>query len=191
MPYINTHPPWVYTCSPSWIPSHHPPHTIPLGHPSAPAPSFLYPASNLDWRFISYDIAAAKLRQSCPTLCDPIDGSPNRLPRPWDSPGKNTGVGCHFLLQCMNVKSESEIAQSCLTLCDPMDCSLPGSSVHGILQARVLEWGAIAFSVLWYYTCFNAIPNHPPSLSHRVQKTVLYICVSFAVSPTGLSLPSF
>ena len=71
---------------------------------------------------------------------------PTRLPRPWDSPGKNTGVGCHFLLQCMKVKSESEIAQSCLTLCDPMDCSLPGSSVHGIFQARVLEWGAIAFS---------------------------------------------
>jgi len=75
-----------------------------------------------------------------------IDGSPPRLPHPWDSPGKNTGVGCHFLLQCMKVKSESEVAQSCLTLCDPMDCSLPGSSVHGILQARVLEWGAIAFS---------------------------------------------
>ena len=69
-----------------------------------------------------------------------------RLPRPWDSPGKNTGVGCHFLLQCMKVKSESEVAQSCRTLCDPMDCSLPGSSVHGIFQARVLESGAIAFS---------------------------------------------
>ena len=71
---------------------------------------------------------------------------PTGLPRPWDSPGKNTGVGCHFLLQCINVKSESEVAQSCLTLCDPMDCSLPSSSVHGIFQARVLEWGAIAFS---------------------------------------------
>ena len=69
-----------------------------------------------------------------------------RLPHPWDSPGKNTGVGCHFLLQCKKVKSESEVAQSCLTLSDPMDCSLPGSSVHGIFQARVLEWGAIAFS---------------------------------------------
>ena len=68
------------------------------------------------------------------------------LPRPWDSPSKNTGVGCHFLLQCMKVKSESEAAQSCLTLRDPMDCSLPGSSAHGILQARVLEWGTIAFS---------------------------------------------
>ena len=70
-----------------------------------------------------------------------------RLPRPWDSPGKNTGVGCHFLLQCMKVKSESEVAQSCPILRDPMDRSLPGSSVHGIFQARVLEWGAIAFSV--------------------------------------------
>ena len=71
---------------------------------------------------------------------------PTRLPRPWDSPGKNTGVGCHLLLQCMKVKSESEVAQSCLTLCDPMDCSPPGSSIHGIFQARVLERRAIAFS---------------------------------------------
>ena len=71
---------------------------------------------------------------------------PTRLPRPWDSPGKNTGVGWHFLLQCMKVKSESEVAQLCPTLSEPMDCSLPGSSIHGIFQARVLEWGAIAFS---------------------------------------------
>ena len=71
---------------------------------------------------------------------------PTRLPRPWDSPGKNTGVGCHFLLQCRKVKSKSEVAQSCPTLSDPMDCSPPGSSVHGIFQARVLEWDAIAFS---------------------------------------------
>ena len=71
---------------------------------------------------------------------------PTRLPRPWDSPGKDTGVGCHFFLQCVKVKSESEVAQSCPTLNDPMDRSLPGSSIHGIFQARVLEWGAIAFS---------------------------------------------
>ena len=90
--------------------------------------------------------AAAKSLQSCPTLCDPIDSSPTRLPRPWDSPGKNTGMGCHFLLQCIKVKSESEVSQSCPVLSDPMDCSLPGSSIHGIFQARVLEWGAIAFS---------------------------------------------
>ena len=72
---------------------------------------------------------------------------PTRLPRPWDSPGKNTGVGCHFLLQCMKVKSENEVTQLCPTLSDPMDCSLLGSSVLGIFQARVLEWGAIAFSI--------------------------------------------
>ena len=72
---------------------------------------------------------------------------PTRLRRPWDSLGKNTEVGCHFLLQCMKVKSESEVALSCLTLSDPMDCSLPGSSVHGIFQERVLEWGAIDFAL--------------------------------------------
>ena len=67
---------------------------------------------------------AAESLQSCPTLCDPIDGSPPGFPCPWDSPGKNTGVGCHFLLQCMKVKNESEVVQSCPTLRDPMDCSL-------------------------------------------------------------------
>ena len=82
---------------------------------------------------------------------------PTRLPCPWDSPGKNTGVGCHFLLQCVKAKSESEVAQSCPTLCNPMDCSLPGSSLHRIFQARVLEWGAVAFSdYLWSST--NASP---------------------------------
>ena len=100
--------------------------------------------------------AAAKSLQSCPTLCDPIDGSPPRPRRPWDSPGKNTGVGCHFLLQCMKVKSESEseseVAQSCLTLSDPMDCSLQGSSIHGIFQARVL---VIAIKIISF-----AIINH-------------------------------
>ena len=79
-------------------------------------------------------VAAAKSLQSCLTLCDPVDGRES----PWDSPGKNTGVGCHFLLQCMKVKSESEVAQSCPTLSDPMDGSLPGSSTHGVFQARVL-----------------------------------------------------
>ena len=76
----------------------------------------------------------------------PYRQQPTRLHHPWDSPGKNTGVGCHFLLQGMKVESESEVTQSCLTLSDPMDRSLPGSSIHGIFQARVLEWGAIAFS---------------------------------------------
>ena len=82
---------------------------------------------------------------------------PTRLPRPWDSPGKNTGVGCHFLLQCMKVKSESEVTQSCPTLHDPMDCSPPGSSVHGIFQARVLEWGAIAFSAQYTLVSNNSL----------------------------------
>ena len=94
-----------------------------------------------DWS----DNVAAKSLQSCPTLCDPIDGIPPGS-CPWDSPGNNTGVGCHFLLQCMKVKSESKVAQSCPTLGDPMNYRLPGSSIHGIFQARVLEWGAIAFS---------------------------------------------
>ena len=87
---------------------------------------------------------------------------PTRLPRPWDSPGKNTGVGCHFLLQCMKVKSESEVTQSYKTLSDPMDCSPPGSSVHEIFQARVLEWGAIAFSVnsLNSLSCMQKLSSH-------------------------------
>ena len=79
-------------------------------------------------------------------LCVTPQTAAHQAPRPGDSPGKNTGVGCHFLLQCMKVKSESEVAQSCPTVRDPMDCSLSGSPVHGIFQARVLEWGAIAFS---------------------------------------------
>ena len=91
-------------------------------------------------------LAAAKSLQSCPTLCDPIDGIPPGSPVPAVLPGKDTGMGCHFLLQCMKVKSECEVTQSCPTLHDPMDCSLPGSFIHGIFQARVLEWGAIAFS---------------------------------------------
>ena len=90
--------------------------------------------------------AAAKSLQSCPTLW-PHRRQPTRLPHPWDSPGKNTGVGCHCLLQCMKVTSESEVAQSCPTLSDLKNCSPPGPSSHGIFQARVLEWDAIAFSV--------------------------------------------
>ena len=84
---------------------------------------------------------------------------PTRLLRPWDSPGKNTGVGCHFLLQCMKVESESEVAQSCPTVSDPMDCSLPASSIHGIFRATVLEWGAIAFSQRIYIVLQNSIYN--------------------------------
>ena len=91
-------------------------------------------------------IIAAKSLQSCPTLCNPIDGSPLGSPLPGILQARTLERGCHFLLQCMKVKSESEVSQSCPTLSDPMDCSLPGSSIHGIFQARVLEWGAIAFS---------------------------------------------
>ena len=76
---------------------------------------------------------------------------PTRLPCPWDSPSKNTGVGCHFLLQCRKVKSESEVAQSCPTLSDPMDCSTPDSSIHGIFQARALEWDAISHKHGWKF----------------------------------------
>ena len=90
--------------------------------------------------------AAARSLQSCPTLCDPIDGSPPGSPISGILQAKNTGVGCHFLLQCRKVKSESEAAQLHPTPSDPMDCSPPGSCVHGICQARVLEWSAIAFS---------------------------------------------
>ena len=101
-------------------------------------------------RAITSAAADAKSHQSCPTLCDPINGSPPGS-CPWDSPSKNTGVGCHFLLQCMKVKSESEVIQLYPNLRDPIDCSLPGSSVHGISQARVLEWVVIAFSERYYY----------------------------------------
>ena len=92
--------------------------------------------------------AAAKLLQSCPILCDSVDSSPPGPPRPWDFPGKSTGVGYHFLLQCMKVKSESEVTQSSPTLRNPMDCSLPVSSVHWIFQGRVVEWVAKALLAL-------------------------------------------
>ena len=93
---------------------------------------------------------------------------PTRLPCSRDSPGKNTGVGCHFLLQCMKVKRESEVAQSCLTLSDPMDCSLPGSCIHRIFQAKVLEWGAVAFSGIItksYTTPCNPVDYNPTGSS--------------------------
>ena len=105
---------------------------------------------------------------------------PTRRPRPWDSPGKNTGVDCHFLLQCRKVKSESEVAQSCPTLSDTMDCSLPGSSAHGIFQARVLEWGAIAFCNI---TCYSNLYFKSSSwvyihihTAHRQTLWLLYLC---------------
>ena len=105
--------------------------------------------------FELYTTAAAKSLQSCPTLCDPIDGTPPGSTVPGILQARYTGVGCHFLLQCIKVKSESEVAQLCPTLIDPMDCSLPGSSAHGIFQARVLEWGAIPREKPMPF------PNHP------------------------------
>ena len=117
----------------------------------------------------------------------PYRQQPTRLLCPWDSPGKNTGVGCHFLSQCMKVKSESEVAQSCPTLSDPMDCSLPGSSIHGIFQARVLKWVAIAFSknshciyIIYGKVCVFMLLSQfiPPSPSSTVSTSLTSISVS-------------
>ena len=112
---------------------------------------------------------------------------PTRLPHPWDSPGKNTGVGCHFLLQCMKVKNESEVIQSCPTLHDPMDYSLPGSSVHGIFQARVLQWGAIAFSARLPY------PLPTPGACSNSRPSILwfYPNILSSVIPISFCLQSF
>ena len=96
---------------------------------------------------------------------------PTRLPHPWDSPGKNTGVGCHFVFQCMQVKSESEVLQSYQTFRDPMDCSLLGSSVHGIFQTRVMEWVAIAFSGV---SCWNT-----PKSETRNDTATKFMFISF------------
>ena len=95
-------------------------------------------------------------------LCATHRQQPIGLRHPWDSPGKNTGVGCHCLLQCMKVKSESEVAQSCPTLSNPMGCSLPGFSIHRSFQARVLEWDAIAFSKTTRYWMTNGLPFPSP-----------------------------
>ena len=116
---------------------------------------------------------------------------PTRLPHPWDSPGRNTGVGCHFLLQCMKVKSEREVTQSCLTLSNPMDCSLPGSAVHRILQTRILEWVAISFSNACMHAkslqsyptlCDPMDSSRPGSSVHRIlQARILeWVAISFS-----------
>ena len=105
----------------------------------------------------------------------------HQAPHPWDSPGKNTGVGCHFLLQCMKVKSESEVSQSCPTPSDHMDCSLPGSSVHGIFQARVLEWGAIVVEM--------SLPTthpDPKAITLRENTLTCYFLVKVKESVTQL-----
>ena len=117
---------------------------------------------------------------------------PTRLPRPWDSPGKNTGVCCHFLLQCMKGKNESEVSQLCPTLSDPMDCSLPGSSVHGIFQARVLEWGAIAFSDSKHISILFQIlfPTEYSSLSYTVGLYYLFYIQQCVCVNTNLIYPS-
>ena len=121
--------------------------------------------------------AAAKSLQSCPTVW-PHRRQSTRLPYPWDSPGKSTGVGCYFLLQCMKVKSESEVSQSCPTLSDPMDCSLPGSSIHEIFQARVLEWGAIAFSGIY-----------PAAAAAKSLQSCPTLCNPRDSSPPGSPIP--
>ena len=111
---------------------------------------------------------------------------PTRLPRPWDSPGKNTGVGCHFLLQCMKVKSENEVAQLCPTPSDPMDCSPPGSSAHGVFQARVLEWGAIAWPVADSISRLS-----PESEDWTKSSTLLIVALSFGwLAPIQQSVKS-
>ena len=113
-------------------------------------------------------------------LCATPQMAAHQAPRPWDSPGKSTGVGCHFLLQCIKVKSESEVAQSCPTLSNPMDCSLPGSSVHGIFQARVLEWiaiafsgGQICFSRIWLFVTSWAVARQAPLSMGILQAKIL------------------
>ena len=111
-----------------------------------------------------------------------------RLLCPWDSPGKSTGVGCHCLLQCMKVKSESEVAQLCPSLSDPMDCSPPGSSIHGILQASVLEWGAIAF-LSFYFSYFSHLLNlsFKKIFIFNWRITALQCCVGFCHKTTWIS----
>ena len=140
----------------------------------------------------------AKSLQSCLTH----RRQPTRLRHPWDSPGKDTGVGCHFLLQCMKEKSESEVTQSCPTLCDPMDCHLTGSSVHGIFQARVLEWGAIAFSRQRQLAPTKSpmhFPRFPSILWRQVRVTWLFLAngleeevmlVTFQVRQLRANIPS-
>ena len=116
--------------------------------------------------------AAAKLLQSCPTLCDPIDGSPPGSDVPGILQAGTLEWVCHFLLQCMKVKSQSEVAQLCPTLHEPMDCSLPVSSVHGIFQARVLEWVALPSPqrslVLPFYDNYSSSPVHPSKLKRSI-----------------------
>ena len=119
-----------------------------------------------------------------PDSVQPHRQQPTRLPHPWDSPGKNTGVGCHFLLQCMKVKSESGVTQSCPTLRNPMDCSLPGSSIDGIFQARVLEWVAIAFSESYRVVYFTSAIISKQSIYFLILLKLLpenIVCIIFGI----------
>ena len=126
----------------------------------------------------------AKSLQSSPTVW-PHRRQPTRLPCPRDSPGKNTGVGCHFLLQCMKVRSESEVAQLYPTLSDPMDCSLPGSSVQGIFQAGVLEWGAIAFFYHLTFFMYQWRLSVSSKLSFSLQKAAVTITIKVLPNSEG------
>ena len=116
---------------------------------------------------------------------------PTRLPRPWDSPDKITGVGCHFLLQCMKVTSESEVAQSCLTLSDPMDCSPPASSVHGF--SRQEYWSGVPLPSLlsWVDTISCCLCSIDKKL--RLEKVNKHTWVCLIPAPllitTTLNLP--
>ena len=118
---------------------------------------------------------------------------PTRLPWPWDFSGKNTGVGCHFLFQCMKVESESEVAQSCPTLRDPMVCSLPDSSIHEIFQARILEWGAIALcSIFFFTTLILPVHKHDIFLHPFVSSLISFISILyFSVHRSFVSLGKF
>ena len=112
---------------------------------------------------------------------------PTRLPHPWDSPSKNTGVGCHFLLQCMKVKSESEVVQQCPIPSIPIDCSPPGSSIHGIFQARILEWGPSAFSVVcstpvYFLFLHHLLPSSTRSISAQVYLSFFFFFFSFSLN---------
>ena len=148
----------------------------PSGLPDAPGGGVSYFYGNIETCFVFITIIlliSHRLLDCCCYVTSVVSDSvqphrqqPTRLPRPWDSPGKSTGVGCHFLLQCMKVKSEREVAQSCPTLSDPMDCSLPGSSAHGICQARALEWGAIA--------CYRHMISKQTECRHRLRRPAIF-----------------
>ena len=125
--------------------------------------------------------AAAKLLLSCLTLCDPVVGSPPGSPSLGFSRQEHWS-GVHFLLQCMKVKNESEVAQSCPTLCNPMDCSPLGSSIHGVFQARVLDWGAIAFSSILYIVialCSSPRAYWTPSYTRGSSSSVIIFAFSY------------